>query len=395
MLPVVGNLFPDNKEKQEREIKVALYLKAIDYFDKGRDWERAIKLARILAPYFEHTTYKYEKLAEMLKLQGDLFLKIADQKRLYSSYFYVAYYGKSFQEMGLRNKEFIYKGDDAERLMDFVERIMKRFPNAEMLKPLEQVSEEKMNGDGQYIQIMTVYPSSFEEIETKCTAKPRNPIVSKNIAGYEQLNVDVKVFMYSKTFRKNPKDKEMNEFRDLYTTLNFLIIGEQNEKETDEFNANRFPTIVRRKPVLRKQEVLLTPVENAVKNIEDKNAEIMELVISHELDKKPDTGKLSMSLNGTIDAAVNGGVNKYVDAFFAPDYIRQNPSLLPAIQRLQKALDDQLVVLGKGLEMYRKHGSAQTKAHVEHLYSYWANMKDQLSTITTKDLSLYLKGDCQ
>jgi hypothetical protein len=68
---------------------------------------------------------------------------------------------------------------------------------------------------------------------------------------------------------------------------------------------------------------------------------------------------------------------------------------LPAIQRLQKALDDQLVVLGKGLEMYRSHGSAQTKAHVEHLYSYWANMKDQLSTITTKDLSLYLKGGCQ
>lgn len=59
----------------------------------------------------------------------------------------------------------------------------------------------------------------------------------------------------------------------------------------------------------------------------------MELVISHRLDAKPDTNKLSMQLNGTIDAAVMGGVGKYLSAFFNKEFVMANPESIETLQR--------------------------------------------------------------
>jgi tetratricopeptide (TPR) repeat protein len=292
ILPALSTEFPEESERARKE---KLYNKAIVYFDKGKDWERAIGLIRELSPIYEHETGEYKKLAAVLRQMGEFFEKINDSKRFFASYFYVAYYGKGFDDWGLRNNQYIYRGNEAERLMDFVERIMKRFPNAEMLKPMAPVTDEVLNGDGQYIQLMTVYPVEFGDIKTKCSPKDRNENISMNIAGYSQAN-KVKVFNYFRTYRMHPKDKEMNEISDLYTNITFLIIGKENtDIDTDDFLAtNSFPTIVRRKRVIDTVEVILSPIENAVKNIEDKNTEIMELVISHRLDAKPDTGKVCL-----------------------------------------------------------------------------------------------------
>jgi hypothetical protein len=184
----------------------------------------------------------------------------------------------------------------------------------------------------------------------------------------------------------------MNEISDLYTNIAFLIIGEENtDIDKDDFlAANSFPTIVRRKRVIKTVDVLLSPIENAVKNIEDKNSELMELVISHRLDAKPDTNKLSMQLNGTIDAAVMGGVGKYISAFFNKEFVVSNPKSLEALKRLQRAMEKQLVVLEKGLHMYRTFGTAATKKHVEHLAQMHRNMQQQLAEPISHDFGQYL-----
>jgi hypothetical protein len=54
------------------------------------------------------------------------------------------------------------------------------------------------------------------------------------------------------------------------------------------------------------------------------------------------------------------------------------------VRRLKNALGTQLDVLEKGLEMYRKFGSSQTKDHVDHLFMMYQNMKQQLSKHLTK-----------
>ncbi|KAL9652523.1 hypothetical protein ABK040_000094 [Willaertia magna] len=393
MLPQLSEEYIAEPEYRRKE---RLYHQAIKYFDLGKDWERAIKLSRDLVPIYENKTYEYKKLADLLRLQGELFQKIADQKRFYSSYYFVGYYGKGFEPYGLKNKEYIYRGAEAERLVDFTDRVTKRFPNAEMLKPLEEAPEEKKEAEGQYIRVITVYPSSYKEIENKCVNIQRNMTVSKNISGYDACN-DITVFKLGKTFRGHPEDKKMNEFRDLFTEFTFYIIEPRtNDKLSQEITSEieltgvTFPTMIRRKPILQKKKAVLEPIDNAVKNIEDKNIDLNELVLNHLLDTKPDTKQLSMSLNGTIDAAVHGGITKYIEAFFVADWIQQHPQQLSSVKKLQKALEAQLDVLGKGLEMYRKFGSAQTKAHVDHLTVMHNNMSEQLSSIINFDYGFYL-----
>ncbi|KAL0477542.1 dedicator of cytokinesis protein 1 [Acrasis kona] len=379
-LPHLNQAFVKQDEQTRKE---ELVLQAIDHFDKGKDWERANGLIQQLVNRYITQTGEYKKLAQIMRRQGDFYDKIMDTKRFYASYFYVAYYGKGFDDLTLRNNQYIYRGNEAERLMDFVERIMKRFPNAEMLKPLVPVSDEVLNGDGQYIQLITVYPVDQDEVIRRTVPKARNEKVSMNIYSYAGAN-DVSVFHYSRTFRMHPKDKEMNEISDLYTTLTLLYVGNQHlenvKNQDDDFLAgNSFPTIVRRKKILKSLEITLSPIQNAVKNIEDKNTELMELVISHNVDAKKDTNKLSMQLNGTIDAAVMGGVGKYLNAFFTDQYVTTNPGDLPELQRLQRALAQQLVVLEKGLDMYDQYGTTATKKHCEHLQSMFRGLQKQLA----------------
>lgn len=416
LLPALSAEYPEEFEFRRKE---KLYLQAMKYFDAGKDWERAIKLSRELSPIYETKTFEYKKLADLLRSQGEWFQKIFEQKRFFASYFFVGYYGKGFQPYGLQNKEYIYRGNEAERLVDFTDRITKRFPNAELIKALEDAPEEKKQAEGQYIRIITVYPSSYKEVETKCTSVAREMNVSKNITSYESFN-DVRIFKLGKTYRGHPDDKKMNEIRDLYTEFTFFIIDSNKEIVNDQLRrsfikpmpqhhddvhhdkelnveivmtGDSFPTVVRRKPIISRKQIVLNPIENAIKNIEDKNLDLNELVLNHMVDTKPDTKQLSMSLNGTIDAAVHGGINKYISAFFVEDWIKENPDQLPNVKRLQKALGDQLQVLERGLEMYRKFGSAQTKAHVDHLCVMHNNMKEQLAEILSFDFKQFLSAE--
>ena len=371
-------MFNEYPEEKERERKEKLYLKCFDYFDLGRDWERGIKLSEELAEYYKTITFEYKKLSNILKKQGEYYEKIEKTKRFFSSYFFVAFFGNGFKDVGVKDKKYIYKANEAERLMDFITRIHTRFPNAEILKSSDPPSKEVIDSDGQYIQILTVYPSSIRDFETKCGPPILKENVPGNIAAYDEFD-QLNVFKISKTFRKHPKDKSMMEFRDLYTTFTFMFISTQEKEKS-------FPNIVRKIKIKETKEVLLNPVANALKNIEDKNVEFRALIISHELDSNPDTQRLSMLLNGVIDAAVNGGVQKYVEAYFVKEFLIDNESEIENLKRFQQGLKVQLDVLKGGLAAYRKYGKITTLKHCEHLEGLYVKMKEQFSGIINFDL---------
>lgn len=50
----------------------------------------------------------------------------------------------------------------------------------------------------------------------------------------------------------------------------------------------------------------------------------------------------TMVLKGVIDAAVNGGVFKYQDAFFVPEYTEENPDHLDRVIQLKQCLQEQV-----------------------------------------------------
>lgn len=53
----------------------------------------------------------------------------------------------------------------------------------------------------------------------------------------------------------------------------------------------------------------------------------------------------TMVLKGVIDAAVNGGADKYRSAFFVPEYIAENPDHAARVTGLKQVLEDQVTLL--------------------------------------------------
>lgn len=48
------------------------------------------------------------------------------------------------------------------------------------------------------------------------------------------------------------------------------------------------------------------------------------------------------------DAGVNGGIDMYKNAFFQPDFLKENSSKKDAVIKLKEALNEQLEILDKG-----------------------------------------------
>ncbi len=82
-------------------------------------------------------------------------------------------------------------------------------------------------------------------------------------------------------------------------------------------------------------------------NIISKNNELKEITadVAVSRDDKVNTGPLSMNLAGVIDAAVQGGVEKYKEAFFDGTYLLVNPDHAPFINQFKAALGKQLEIL--------------------------------------------------
>ena len=149
------------------------------------------------------------------------------------------------------------------------------------------------------LQIYTVRASTKEDMEgkEKKQNKKMPPLVSKYLA-----ENNVNIFLYSRPFKKSGK-KSTNEFKDLWI-CNYYYVTEDS-----------FPTIHRRSEIIQKAEVLVSPIDYALVTVMEKNKEIVQIISKHESGKE-NISPFTMVLKGVIDAAVNGGVHMYKDAFF-------------------------------------------------------------------------------
>ncbi|MES1912154.1 MAG: hypothetical protein MHM6MM_004477 [Cercozoa sp. M6MM] len=194
----------------------------------------------------------------------------------------------------------------------------------------------------------------------------------------------VQVFSFDKPVQRAPtkEAKKENEFRHLWIQRTFLLTR-------DSFPGNR-----RRIEVVQRRVVMLHPVVNAVESVRAKNREIVQKsktveqlaqekrkqqresaavrqrqlqriteasesdaesdVESDEETPTPakttettevDVGPLSMVLSGCLDAVVNGGTTKFIEAFILDEaFKRDYPHLAPMTEALRHALREQLEV---------------------------------------------------
>ncbi|XP_077933823.1 dedicator of cytokinesis protein 3 isoform X5 [Halichoerus grypus] len=322
--------YPSQTEWQRKE---GLCRKIIHYFNKGKSWEFGIPLCRELACQYE-SLYDYQSLSWIRKMEASYYDNIMEQQRLEPEFFRVGFYGRKFPFF-LRNKEYVCRGHDYERLEAFQQRMLSEFPQAVAMQHPNHPDDAILQCDAQYLQIYAVTPiPDYVDVLQMDRVPDR-------VKSFYRVN-NVRKFRYDRPFHKGPKDKE-NEFKSLWIERTTLTL------------THSLPGISRWFEVERRELVEVSPLENAIQVVENKNQELRALISQYQHKQvHGNISLLSMCLNGVIDAAVNGGIARYQEAFFDKDYITKHPGDAEKITQLKELMQEQVHVLGVGLAVHEK-----------------------------------------
>lgn len=193
-----------NNRQTHRQLKEALYYEIIDFFDKGKMWECAIQMCEELAELYREVTYDYINLSCILGKCAIFYRNIMKELRHKFEYFRVSFYGLGFSKF-LRNRTFIYRGKEYEKLSDFSSRILTQHPGAELMQTLTSPGDEITQSEGQYIQINSVQAMTDDYSEKFCDKN-----VAQEISSYYKNN-NVSTFMFSRPFRVIKEGQEHND----------------------------------------------------------------------------------------------------------------------------------------------------------------------------------------
>uniref|UniRef100_A0A8C7IJR2 Dedicator of cytokinesis 3 n=1 Tax=Oncorhynchus kisutch TaxID=8019 RepID=A0A8C7IJR2_ONCKI len=323
--------YPTQSEWQRKE---GLSRKVLHYFNKGKCWEYGISLCRELAFQYE-TLYDYQSLSWIRKMEAAYYDNIIEQQRIEPEFFRMGFYGRKFPFF-LRNKEFVCRGYNYERLEDFQQRMLGEFPHAIAMQHPNQPDDALLQSDVQlYLGIYAVTPVS------DITDVPQLERVPERIKSFYRIN-NVTRFHYDRPFHKGPKDRE-NEFRSLWIERTTLILSRP------------LPGISRWAEVERRELLEVSPLENAIYVVENKTQELRTLISQYQnRQHHGNINPLSMLLNGVIDAAVNGGIARYQEAFFEKDYMNSHTEDTEKITQLKDLMQEQVHILGVGLAVHEK-----------------------------------------
>ncbi|EPQ17482.1 Dedicator of cytokinesis protein 3 [Myotis brandtii] len=345
--------YPSQTEWQRKE---GLCRKIIHYFSKGKSWEFGIPLCRELACQYE-SLYDYQSLSWIRKMEASYYDSIMEQQRLEPEFFRVGFYGRKFPFF-LRNKEYVCRGHDYERLEAFQQRMLSEFPQAVAMQHPNHPDDTILQCDAQYLQIYAVTPIP------DCVDVLQMDRVPDRVKSFYRVN-NVRKFRYDRPFHKGPKDKE-NEFKSLWierTTLTLTHslpgISRWFEVERRELGGSALRSLTSAlcsSPSHAKGPgVEVSPLENALQVVENKNQELRALIGQYQHKQvHGNINLLSMCLNGVIDAAVNGGIARYQEAFFDKDYITKHPGDAEKIAQLKELMQEQVHILGVGLAVHEK-----------------------------------------
>ena len=148
----------------------------------------------------------------------------------------------------------------------------------------------------------------------------------------------------------------------------------------------------------------VAPIGNAVSSVLNKNFELENLYrrfekyvpsqttwrpsLTQSLSRQdsaqvtPNCNPLTMSLNGAIDAPVNGGIPAYRSAFLIPEFAQQNPQYAEEVAQLQDAIDAQVRIIKKCLDLHGAICPVEIRPLHEQLEHFFArNFATEISRV--------------
>lgn len=327
----------------------------LDYLGKGSAWEISIDICRELLHQYEYRSVDYGRLADVLRLQASLYEKIAAVERTFPSYFRVAYYGQSWP-VSLQEKMFVYRGLDWEKFGAFCERLHHKHPKATLIKSTTLPDESIRHGDEMYLQVTALQPEANKQKDIFT-----NPEVPPVVRAYFEHNA-TDLFSFARPVRKGADGTKKP------VTAGTQSADPQNlwVEKTYLRCEDQFPTVLRRSHVAELWTVELSPLQNAIDDAEAKSSELESLekkyaalsrIVasgSQSSARGANTNRLSMALNGAVDAPVNGGIPMYRKAFFSPQFVSANPDKEPLIHKLRNAIDRQTSIIHRCIKLHAR-----------------------------------------
>eukprot|EP00069_Balaena_mysticetus_P004402 bmy_00824T0 len=293
---------------------VGLLEQAAASFSMAGMYEAVNEVYKVLIPIHE-ANRDAKKLSTIHGKLQEAFSKIVHQdgKRMFGTYFRVGFYGTKFGD--LDEQEFVYKEPAITKLAEISHRLEgfygERFGEdvVEVIKDSNPVDKCKLDPNKAYIQITYVEPY-FDTYEMK------------DRITYFDKNYNLRRFMYCTPF-----------------TLDGRAHGELHEqfkRKTILTTSHAFPYIKTRVNVTHKEEIILTPIEVAIEDMQKKTQELAFATHQDPADPK----MLQMVLQGSVGTTVNQGPLEVAQVFLCEDALRKNKSLIgPDQKEYQRELE--------------------------------------------------------
>uniref|UniRef100_A0A8C4YTF1 Dedicator of cytokinesis 7 n=1 Tax=Gopherus evgoodei TaxID=1825980 RepID=A0A8C4YTF1_9SAUR len=291
---------------------VGLLEQAAASFSMAGMYEAVNEVYKVLIPIHE-ANRDAKKLSTIHGKLQEAFSKIVHQdgKRMFGTYFRVGFYGTKFGD--LDEQEFVYKEPAITKLAEISHRLEgfygERFGEdvVEVIKDSNPVDKCKLDPNKAYIQITYVEPY-FDTYEMK------------DRITYFDKNYNLRRFMYCTPF-----------------TLDGRAHGELHEqfkRKTILTTSHAFPYIKTRINVSHKEEIILTPIEVAIEDMQKKTQELAFATHQDPADPK----MLQMVLQGSVGTTVNQGPLEVAQVFLSD--IPNDPKLFRHHNKLRLCFKD-------------------------------------------------------
>lgn len=326
----------------------------------GNSLERATDTYNELLEAYSQHTYDLKSFAHVHQKLAKLYLDMESSDKLSPSYFRVAYIGAGFPA-NIRGKEQIFEGLPFEHVTSIHERLLKLYPGARIVTSDEQARELRDRiHTGRYLHVNVVEP--VNEVSDKL------------------LNTSIGVRQYA-------RNKNLRHFSTVKKIQGSSSVFDLWTEEVTYETQLSFPTLMNRSDIKKVSAVRLSPLDNAVRTILNKNNDLVQLesMINIAFREKTDyislLNDLSRHLAGTVDSPVNGGVGQYRTFFLDPRYDGK-PDYAYNIRLLRNSFYDLTQILSRCLQLHGKLTLASMKSSQDALVQLFKrNFKDEIESL--------------
>ncbi|CAJ0564276.1 unnamed protein product, partial [Mesorhabditis spiculigera] len=281
----------------ERQLKENLSLNIADLFSRGDMWENSIEMLRQLQEVYYSMDYDYDKMAELLIHQADLFKKIGKENRAFFYFYLVAFYGNGYPPF-LNGKKFVFRSDQLERHPDFLQRMKQMYGNPETYTTMDDCSHLQ-NGNGRHLQIFKVDPIPRDV----AIGQAVNPAIKDYYRNY-----NIQSFEYIRIHgKKETKWTELEDNEMLRTWVTRRVVHVEEPLPS----ALRF-SHVEAEPVPEE----ISPLALAVQGMKNKNERLIESAQKVLHNPLFSIRNFAGDVQGVVQASVMGGVKNY-EVFFS------------------------------------------------------------------------------